>query len=108
MPFEVQLTTDAVRDLEEICDDIERHRSPAEADNVLVQIEQTLESLSEFPDRGRCPRELLDVGIQEYREIFFKPYRIFYRVTERVVYVYLIADGRRDMQALLQRRLLQA
>jgi toxin ParE1/3/4 len=29
-------------------------------------------------------------------------------VMERDVYVLLIADGRRDMQTLLQRRLLQA
>ena len=46
--------------------------------------------------------------VREYREIFFKPYRIIYRVMGDNVYVLVIADGRRDMQALLQRRLLQA
>ena len=44
----------------------------------------------------------------KYREIFFKPYRIIYRVMEDNVYVLVIADGRRDMQTLLQRRLPQA
>ena len=44
----------------------------------------------------------------KYREIFFKPYRIIYRVMEDNVHVLVIADGRRDMQTLLQRRLLQA
>ena len=38
----------------------------------------------------------------------FKPYRIVYQVLGETVYVMLIADGRRDMQALLQRRLLGA
>ncbi|HDR16533.1 MAG TPA: hypothetical protein ENN79_13840, partial [Desulfobacteraceae bacterium] len=52
------------------------------------------------------PKELLALGIREYREIFFKPYRIIYRVMDKNVYVLLIADGRRDMQTLLQRRLL--
>lgn len=47
------------------------------------------------------------MGIRDYREIFFKPYRIIYRVIDAIVYVFLVADGRRDMQALLQRRLLQ-
>jgi len=42
------------------------------------------------------------------REIFFKPYRIIYGVLAENVYVLLIAGGRRDLQALLQRRLLQA
>jgi len=44
-------------------------------------------------------------GICEYREIFFKPYRIMYRIMDKTVYVPLIADGRREMQTLLQRRI---
>ena len=65
-------------------------------------------SLSEFPERGVYPKELLELGIRDYREIFFKPYRVIYRVTDDVVHVLLIAEGRRDMQTLLQRRLLCA
>ena len=108
MSFLVQLTDDAARDLEEICDYIDRHDAPGRADVVLDQIEKALQSLSEHPRRGNYPKELLDLGIREYREIFFRPYRIIYRVIESNVYVLVIADGRRDMQSLLQRRLLQA
>ena len=108
MPFLVQLTDDAVRDLEEICDYIEQHDAPGKADHVLEQIEQAFGSLAKHPRRGNYPKELLDIGIREYREIFFKPYRIIYRVMGNNVYVLVIADGRRDMQTLLQRRLLQA
>ena len=108
MPFLVQLPDDAVRDLEEICDYIEQHDAPGKADHVLEQIERAFGSLSKHPRRGNYPKELLDIGIREYREIFFKPYRIIYRVMGNNVYVLVIADGRRDMQALLQRRLLQA
>ena len=108
MPFLVQLTDDAVRDLEEICDYIEQHDAPGKADHVLEQIEQAFGSLAKNPRRGNYPKELLDIGIREYREIFFKPYRIIYRVMGQNVYVLVIADGRRDMQTLLQRRLLHA
>lgn len=108
MSFLVQLTDDATRDLEEICDYIDRHDTPGQADYVLNQIEKALQSLSEHPRRGNYPKELLDLGIREYREIFFRPYRLIYRVIESNVYVLVIADGRRDMQSLLQRRLLQA
>ena len=108
MPFLVQLTDDAVRDLEEICDYIEQHDAPGKADHVLEQIERAFGSLAKNPRRGNYPKELLDIGIREYREIFFKPYRIIYRVMGNNVYVLVIADGRRDMQTLLQRRLLQA
>ena len=108
MCFLVQLTGDAARDLEEICDYIDRHDSPGRADHVLRRIEKAFSSLSEHPHRGSYPKELLDIGIREYREIFSKPYRIIYRVTEDNVYVLVITDGRRNMRGLLERRLLLA
>ena len=106
MPFAVFLTADAVRDLEEILGYVIKHDVPGKADRLLDKIEKTFKSLGESPKRGSHPKELLTLGIREYREVFFEPYRIIYRVLEDAVYVYLIADGRRDMQALLQRRLL--
>lgn len=108
MVFEVLLTNDAARDLEEIYNYIALHDSPQNADYILSRIEKVFSSLSEFPERGVYPDELLALGIREYREIFFKPYRIVYRVMNNIVYVLLIVDGRRDMQSLLQRRLLNA
>ena len=48
----------------------------------------------------------MGLGIKEYRQVFFKPYRLIYRVMNADVVVYVIADGRRDMQSLLTRRLL--
>jgi len=107
MRFDVWLTEDAVSDLNGIYEYISRHDSPGKAEHVLVEIEEAFGGLSEFPQRGGFPKELLELGIREFREIFFKPYRIIYKVVERKVYVFLIVDGRRDMQALLQRRLLQ-
>ncbi len=107
MPFAVLLTNDAARDLNELYDYIAVHDSPRKAGYVLEQIEKTFSTLSEFPERGVYPKEPLKLGIREYREIFFKPYRIIYRVMDKNVYVLLIVDGRRDMQSLLQRRLLE-
>jgi toxin ParE1/3/4 len=106
--FEVSLTEDAARDLEEIFDYIAEHDGPAKAGHVVDRIEEVLESLATFPQRGSHPRELLSLGVRDYRQTFFKPYRVIYRVVELRVYVYLIVDGRRDMQALLARRLLGA
>ena len=108
MPFAVWLTKDAARDIEELYDYISEHDSPRKADYVLDQIEKTFSTLSEFLERGVYPKELLKLGIREYREIFFKPYRIIYRIMDKNVYVLLIVDGRRDMHSLLQRRLLDA
>ena len=53
--------------------------------------------LQDLPARGRYPEELIAPSFLEYREVFFKPYLMIYRVIRKDVYVYLIADGRRDM-----------
>jgi len=104
----VRLTADALHDLEEIDDWISMHDSPAKAEHVAASIEAAIAALGRFPERGRHPAELLALGIRDYRETLFKPYRILYFVDGKRVYVTLIADGRRDMQALLARRMLRS
>mgnify|MGYP001561358800 FL=1 len=106
MRFEVLLTEHAQNDLEELCDYVEAHDGPGPAAHVLDRIAKALESLATFPERGSHPKELLALGVREYRQIFFKPYRLIYRTRGRRVHVYLIVDGGRDMQSLLARRLL--
>lgn len=106
MRIEVVLTEDAERDLEDIVSHIAAHDSLQNAEHVLARILEIAESLSSTPTRGSQPKELRGLGDQEYRQVFFKPYRLIYRVVGERVVIYLIADGRRDMQTLLARRLL--
>jgi toxin ParE1/3/4 len=106
--FEVLLTQDAERDLDDLHSYIATYDSLENADRVLDRLLEVAESLSTNPERGSVPKELRSLGIQEYRQSFFKPYRVIYRVVDEQVVVYLIADGRRDMQSLLARRLLGA
>lgn len=108
MSFVVLLTDDAARDLGELYDYVALHDAPGKADHVIGQIEKVFSSLSELPERGAYPKELLALGIRECREVLFKPYRIIYRVVDQNVYVMLIVDGRRDLQQCLQRRLFEA
>ena len=108
MRYDVRLTAGAERDLESIYDYIAEFDSRASANHVLNKLLKTAEILASFPERGAYPRELLALGIREYRQVFFKPYRLIYRIIGQQVIVVLIADGRRDMQTLLARRLLGA
>ncbi len=108
MRFEVLLTAGAQSDLEEIVGYIAENDSAANAGYVLDRLEEAIKGLSELPERGSHPKELLEIGIRDYRQVFFKPYRLIYRTTGKLVHVHLIADGRRDMQSLLERRLLGA
>ena len=108
MPVVVRLTHSAARDLEELCHYLDQHGSPGDADQVLTRIEKAFADLAEFPLLGRRPAELSGIGIRHYREVSVRPYRVIYQVVGDGVYVMVIADGRRDMQALLLRRLLDA
>ena len=104
----VLLTEGAEQDLEAIHDYISEFDCVANANNVLDALMNVVENLSKFPERGSYPKELVSLGIKEYRQTLFKPYRVIYRVTGRQVIIYLMADGRRDMQSVLTRRLLGA
>jgi len=106
MAFQVVITEDAEHDLEDIITYIAKHDSPRSAEHVLSRILEIAASLTPAPTRGSQPKELRSLGDQEYRQIFFKPYRLIYRVVGHQVVIYLIADGRRDMQSLLARRFL--
>lgn len=104
--YEVLLTDGAEQDLEAIYDYIAEFDCQANADYVLDRLLEVVESLATFPERGAFSKELVALGIRDYRQTAFKPYRVIYRVMAQKAYIYVIADGRRDMQSLLAHRLL--
>ena len=109
--YAVELTAGAEQDLDDIVAFVATNDSPGKTSALLDRLLATAETLSASPQRGSVPRELQALGIREYRQTMFKPYRLIYTVQEQprtAVFVVVIADGRRDMGALLQRRLLAA
>jgi toxin ParE1/3/4 len=107
MRFRVLLAEDAERDIEDIYRYIASSDSVGNAERVLSGLEGACERLANLPERGNIPKELAGLGINDYREAHYKPYRIIYRIMGRDVVVYCVVDGRRDMQSFLARRLLR-
>ncbi len=105
---EVLLTQGAEQDLQSIHDYIFGFDSVANANHVLDRLMQVVAGLAQCPARGNYPKELVALGLKDYRQAAFKPYRVIYRVLGGRVLIYLIVDGRRDMQSVLARRLLGA
>jgi toxin ParE1/3/4 len=106
MNFVVKFTPGARKDLRSIHDYIARNDSLEHADTVARKIIEEALSLGVAPARGAYPAELLAVGRRDVRQVFFKPYRILYKVRGEIIFIAVIADGRRDMQSLLARRLI--
>lgn len=106
MTCRVRITSAAWRDLEEIHTWIAEHDSPENAGCVLDRLNGTAEGIAAFPHHGSRPDELPRGTEGEYRQVFFKPYRVIYEILRDEVGIYLIADNRRNLQSLMLRRLI--
>jgi toxin ParE1/3/4 len=106
MAYRVVLLRQAERDLGDIHDFIEAQDARA-ANRIRTGLSDSLSTLTTLPQRGNVPRELRSLGVTDYRELRWTVYRIIYRVMPGRVVVYCVPDGRRDLQSLLQQRLLR-
>ena len=64
-------------------------------------------SLADNQERGRIPPELERIAVYEYREIHVKAYLIIYQIIDNDVFIHCILKGRRDLQELLEHRILR-
>lgn len=106
MKFSVYFISDAEDDILEIYQYIARNDSVEKAEYVLSRLEETCLSLQSNARRGHVPPELDRINIHEYLEIHFKPYRIIYQISGTKVLIHCVLDGRRSLEDLLHRRLL--
>ncbi len=105
--YRVRIVEDAEHDLIDIYQYITLNDCPKNATYVLDKLESLCLRLSEFPHRGHIPPELNRIGVTDYREVHFKPYRVIYQIIGQDVFIHCILDGRRDIPSLLERRLLR-
>ena len=107
MKFKVNIVSSAEEDLFEIYQYVFFNYSEEKAEKLYSKLQEKCSSLQEYPYRGHVPLELRLLGIDDFREINYKPYRIIYQIIEKVVFIHCILDGRRDMQKLLEERLIR-
>ncbi|OHB49038.1 MAG: plasmid stabilization protein [Planctomycetes bacterium GWF2_40_8] len=107
MKFEVFLISDAEKDILDIFKYIIFSDSKEKAEYVFHKIEETCKSLCSLPDRGHIPPELKRIGVMNFKEIHYKPYRIVYEIINKKVFVHCVLDGRRNLQEILEYRLLR-
>jgi toxin ParE1/3/4 len=105
--YRVIVDDEAEDDLFEIYSYVALNDSVERADKLYSSIRHTCYKLKTLPLRGNIPSELFEIGVTDYRELHFKPYRIIYSVESTTVYIHCILDGRRDIQTILQERLLR-
>jgi len=105
--YRVRVIEDAEQDLIDIYTYVAASDSGEKAEYVLDKLQTVCLSLDKLAARGHIPPELERVGVTTYRQVHFKPYRVIYQISGQNVYIHCVLDGRRDMQSLLERRLLR-
>ena len=107
MKYKVNIIKSAEDDLLEIYKYIYFNDCEENADKIYSKLVEKITSVQEYPNRGHVPTELKLLGIEDFLEIYYKPFRIIYQIIGKVVFVHCVLDGRRDMQKLLQERLIR-
>jgi toxin ParE1/3/4 len=103
--YKVQITSSVIYDIQEIIDYIAEDNA-AIALEILDRLENKINSLKEYPERGRVVPELLNQNIMEYHEIIETPWRIIYKIMDLNVFILTVLDGRRNVQDILLRKLM--
>ncbi len=81
--------------------------SPTIARKIVKKIYERISKLKMAPERGRVVPELAKQGITQYREMIISPWRILYQIDEKIVYVVLVVDGRRNLEDILFQRIMR-
>ena len=97
---------DASDDLVEIITYIKERSSKQIANEIYLRIINHVEKIVIFPESGRLIPEFLALGIIDIREIIETPWRIFYRVETSGVQIISIIDGRRNVEELLFKKVI--
>ncbi|WP_246025040.1 type II toxin-antitoxin system RelE/ParE family toxin [Paraburkholderia dinghuensis] len=72
-----------------------------------TQIQDTIAHIRQFPESGHVPVELEGFGDDRYRQALSGKNRIIYQLRNETIFIHLVIDARRDLQALLQRIVLR-
>jgi toxin ParE1/3/4 len=103
--YKVQIPSSVIYDIQEIVDYIADEDATI-ALKILDRIESKINSLKEYPERGRVVPELLNQNIMEYHEIIETPWRIIYKIVDQNVFILTVIDGRRNVQDVLLKKLM--
>ena len=104
--YRVEWAAVAEVDLKQIIEHIATE-SPGNALQLLEKIRHKASGLYTLPKRGRIVPELLEQGINIYRELIVGPWRIIYRISDTTVYVLSIIDSRQNVEDILLNRLVK-
>ena len=105
--MKIVILESAEYDLKELKVYLIKNFSVATWQSSYSQMKEVIRNLQRFPLAGSMPDEFENLNLQQYRQVLSGMNCIIYEVRKNTVYIHIIADVRRDLRALLMRRLLR-
>jgi toxin ParE1/3/4 len=107
MSYKVVILKSAQHDLKDLRDYIAGTFSHATWLMTSGRLQAALRTLQASPLAGGIPAEIEMLNLAGFRQVVVGKNRIIYEVRLDTIYVHVVTDGRRDMTALLTRRLMR-
>lgn len=106
MSIEVVLLRSAEQDLRDLRAYLLKTFGKETWQSSYSKIKDSVNVIQMFPESGSIPDELASLNIAQYRQIISGKNRIIYEVRQGAIYIHVVCDTRKDMKALLMRRIL--
>ena len=103
--YAIRVTPEAEQDIQQIKNYVVKRFGRATWTETFQTLKNSMQILRDFPESGDIPAELEQFEIMGYREVVSGQNRIIYNIINQQVVIYLVADTRRDLVAILNKRL---
>jgi plasmid stabilization system protein ParE len=105
--MKVLILESAECDLKELRSCTVKSTSKATWQATYNKLKASIRNLASFSHAGSVPPEFDALNLGQYRQVLCGMNRIIYEVRGDTLYVHLVVDSRRDMEAFLMRRLVR-
>ncbi|GAA0418236.1 MULTISPECIES: type II toxin-antitoxin system RelE/ParE family toxin [Pseudomonas] len=107
MTSRVVILHSAKNDLKDIKSYLIRQFSASTWQQTYEALKQAIRHLETQPYAGSIPEEIEQLNLSQYRQVISGMNRIIYEIRDQTVYIHIIADTRKNLQALLLKKLMQ-
>jgi toxin ParE1/3/4 len=107
MSLEIVILESAEHDVTDLRAYIVKNFSCKIWQTTYAKLKESIRNLQNYPLAGLIPEALEKLNLSQYRQVVSGLNRLIYEVRQDTIYIHIIVDSRRDMNALLTRRLLR-
>jgi toxin ParE1/3/4 len=105
--LEIRWTINAEEDILGIVNWIKEHSGPMTAGNIYNRIKSRVLPLADFPGTGRSVPQLVQLGITDIKQILEKPWIIYYKVSNNIIWILAVIDGRRNLEDIVYKKVVE-